>query len=197
MHTASIEWPKVIVSVFAPSVTSRCHVRPFEHAASHLAHVDREDLPDVALLDELAHVEISGRRAPLKAYHRVQVLLARERRELFGFLSRLPERPFAINVLPGLQRAFRERVVRGHAYRHERGLHTRILAHRIDIAIGALYAERLRRILCGIGVRRADRVELGLGQPRERRHVCPRSPSSLRADQAYTQAFAYCHGDLP
>ena len=84
-----------------------------------MAHVHREHLADVTFLHQLAHVQVRRRRAPLQADHRVQLLLARERRELFGFLVFRAQRPFAVDVLARFERASRELVVRGHPHRDE------------------------------------------------------------------------------
>ena len=84
--------------------------------------------------------------------------------------------------------------MRGHAHCHQGRLYARVGAERRDVTVGALDAVLLGCVLCRVRVCRAKRIEFGLGQPRKGRHMGPRSPSSFRSDQAYTQPFAHCHG---
>ncbi len=160
-----------------------------QHTAVHHRHVDRQHLADVSVLDELAHVEVRGRCAPLQADHRAQVLPARERRHVLGLLRVRAERPLAVDMLARVESGLRESEVRRHAHGDERSLHLRVGAHLADVAIGALHAILVGRRLRGVRVRGAHGKKLGLRQLRQRRNVRPRAPASARPDQPHAQTI--------
>ena len=193
---ASTVWPLAMVSVLAPSSASRCQVRlrrPRQDALAHQADMDRHHLADIAGLDQFLHVHHGGIDAGLQADRGDEPLGLGQRRQFHGLRRRPPERPFAIDVLAGLQRRLGRRVVRRHAHDDGDRVDLRRGDHLAVVVEGQPRAVGLARRLGAVGPGGADRGQLDIRAGLHRRQVRARRPGAPDAGADQAQPNLVCH----
>ena len=143
-------------------------------------------LADKAGLDQFLHVHHGRIDAGLQADRGDEPLGLGQRRQLHGLGRRPPERPFAIDVLAGLQCRLGRRVVRRHAHDDGDRVDLRRGDHLAPVVEGQPGALRLARRLGAVGPGGADRRQLHIRTGLHRRQVGTRRPGTpdAGADQA-------------
>ena len=177
-----------MVKVLAPSSASRCQVRcdGGQDAFAHQADMDGHHLADKAGLDQFLHVHHRGIDAGLQTDRGDEPFGFGELRQFHRLGRRPPQRPFAIDVLAGLERRLGRCVMRRHAHDDGHRVDLRRGDHPAVVVEGQSGAPSLTRRFGTIGIRSADRGQLDLCTGPQRRQVGTGRPGTrdAGADQA-------------
>ena len=161
-----------------------------ERSAADHRHVDRQNVAQPAVVDELSDVRERRVVASLKANNGDNSIRFGGSSHLLCFLHRRSERPFAVHILSGFQERHHDRVVVRHPDRN---------GDEVDVGLCGEFAHVVIRPGNPVGLGRsgsrgrragAQRNEFELFHGSDRRHVCCRAPApaaGVRTDQSNPQ----------